>query len=259
MAKHTEQMDNGYYRMVYDELRAWQQEMQRPPTFMNAMARKLQFKINSYIPDKIHAAITGTIKQMIRGMLFGAKLITTKPLEGISLQQRELMVLERIKFYQSAAAAEGGVTGAGGILLGLADFPLLLSLKLKLLFEVAAIYGYDASDYRERVYLLHIFQLAFSSHEHRREVYLQMADWETHVQHLPDDINEFNWRAFQQEYRDYIDLAKMAQLIPLIGAPVGAVVNYRLVKKLGSTAMNAYRLRWKEQQLLNRHSPATGS
>ena len=39
------------------------------------------------------------------------------------------------------------------------------------------------------------------------------------------------------------DLAKMAQLIPVIGAPVGVVVNYRLITKLGETAMNAYRMR----------------
>jgi hypothetical protein len=35
----------------------------------------------------------------------------------------------------------------------------------------------------------------------------------------------------------------MAQMLPLVGAPVGFVVNYRMIKKLGSTAMNAYRMR----------------
>ncbi|HLO38686.1 MAG TPA: EcsC family protein, partial [Lacibacter sp.] len=74
-------------------------------------------------------------------------------------------------------------------------------------------------------------------------VYLKMTDWEMKKLQLPDDINQFDWRNFQQEYRDYIDLAKMAQLIPLIGAPVGLIVNYRLLKKLGITAMNAYRMR----------------
>ena len=56
-------------------------------------------------------------------------------------------------------------------------------------------------------------------------------------------MNQFDWRSFQQEYRDYIDLAKMAQLLPGIGAVVGVVVNYKLIKKLGDTAMNAYRMR----------------
>ncbi len=69
-----------------------------------------------------------------------------------------------------------------------------------------------------------------------------MADWDTKTH--PTTLDDVDWRRFQQEYRDYIDLAKMAQMIPLIGAPVGAVVNYRLLHKLGETAIEAYRMRW---------------
>jgi hypothetical protein len=67
---------------------------------------------------------------------------------------------------------------------------------------------------------------------------------------LPEDIHQFDWRSLQQQYRDYIDLAKMAQLVPIIGAPVGIVANYHLIKKLGNTAMNAYRMRWAEENKL---------
>ena len=80
-----------------------------------------------------------------------------------------------------------------------------------------------------------------------RNIYLKMVDWNQRSKELPDDINQFDWRNFQQEYRDYIDLAKMAQLVPVIGAPVGLIVNYSLIKKLGITAMNAYRMRWFEK------------
>jgi hypothetical protein len=180
---------------------------------------------------------------MIRGVLFGAGHITDKPLKQGSLQEREIAVQKKIDIYRRTAAVEGGVTGAGGILLGLADFPILLAIKIKLLFDVAALYGFDINDYRERVYLLHIFELAFSSDEHRRSVYLKMDNWDKKIHLLPKDIHDFDWRSFQQEYRDYIDLAKMAQLIPLIGAPVGLIVNHRLLRRLGITAMNAYRMR----------------
>jgi hypothetical protein len=128
-------------------------------------------------------------------------------------------------------------------LLGLADFPLLLGIKLKLLFDIASLYGFDVSDYKERVYLLHIFELTFSSQKHRNEIYRKLVNWDDESAALPNDINQFDWRSFQQEYRDYIDLAKMAQLVPLIGAPVGVIANYQLVKKMGETAMNAYRMR----------------
>ena len=35
----------------------------------------------------------------------------------------------------------------------------------------------------------------------------------------------------------------MAQLLPFVGAAVGAVANYKLIEQLGDTAMNCYRLR----------------
>jgi hypothetical protein len=187
---------------------------------------------------------------MFRVVLFGSKITTAGARREGSLELREAIVQEKINFYKHTAAAEGGITGAGGILLGLADFPLLLGIKIKLLFEIASVYGFDTADYRERVYLLFIFQLAFSSQEKRKEVYLKMEDWENFSKQLPDDIHQFDWRSFQQEYRDYIDLAKMAQLIPVIGAPVGFVVNYRLITRLGKTAMNAYRMRLQKSNLL---------
>lgn len=244
-------MNSSYYNHhIKKELKAWQKEMLRDPTYFNRFSKKVQVKINSYIPEKVHETITSAIKQMIRGVLFGVKTVTAAPEPINSIEMTETVVREKIEWYKKTAAAEGGITGAGGILLAFADFPILIGIKIKMLFDIAATYGFDVKDYRERVYILHIFQLAFSSHEHRKNVYLSMTDWKNKVTQLPEDINEFDWRNFQQEYRDYIDLAKLAQLIPLIGAAVGLVVNYRLLKKLGHTAMNAYRMRLEEEKVI---------
>lgn len=232
-----------YQEKISEELTAWKKQMVRRPGMFNKASKKVQDKITSFIPEKVHKGITATIKQVVRGVLFGANWTTKKKYNFIDVLAKDLAADERIKFYQGTAATEGALTGAGGLLLGLADFPLLLALKFKLLFELAAIYGYDTEKYQERLYILHIFQLAFSSQKHRKEVFLGMIDWDERVNELPTDIDEFNWRSFQQEYRDYIDLAKMAQLVPIIGAPVGAVANYQLVKKLGKYAKNAYRMR----------------
>jgi uncharacterized protein (DUF697 family) len=179
----------------------------------------------------------------------GAEFTTQQPLSGATLEERELRVSKRIKFYSTTAAAEGAITGAGGILLGLADFPLWLALKMKMLFEIASLYGFDASEFKERVYLLYIFELAFSSQAHRNKIFQVLDSWKSYQQqHLPASIDDFDWRSFQQEYRDYIDIAKLFQLVPGIGAAVGAVVNHRLTDKLGSMAMNAYRLRLLDAQ-----------
>ncbi|WP_461133625.1 EcsC family protein [Spirosoma lituiforme] len=234
---------NPYEQAVQTELIRWQQSMQKPPSTFGRLSTSLQKRMNRIIPNRIHAIVTATIKQMTRAVLFGADFLNRAPVTGQTLVQRDAAVARRIEFYKKTSAAEGGVTGAGGFLLGLADFPLLLSLKMKLLFEVASLYGYSTSDYRERVFILYVFQLAFSSQERRQVIYQHIANWPEHSRQLPNDINQFDWLTFQQEYRDYIDLAKMAQLIPGIGAAVGIVVNYQLVNQLGQTAMNAYRMR----------------
>jgi hypothetical protein len=244
-----------YQKQILSELTVWQKQMLQRPSLVNRLSKAVQVRVNTWIPEKVHRAITTTIKQMIRGVLFGATHTTAQPLSYKSLQSCETAVKQRIENYRTTAAVEGGITGAGGILMGFADFPILIGIKLKLLFDISSMYGFNVKDYKERVYLLHIFELAFSSHEHRRNIYFKMVDWEQKSKDLPEDINQFDWRNFQQEYRDYIDLAKMAQLIPIIGAPVGFVVNSNLIKKLGLTAMNAYRMRLLKNEVTVKQKP----
>jgi len=243
MPKST-QLITIYDQQAFKELSRWQRRMKRRPSLLNKLSGKVQSRINNVIPEQVHAAITTAIKQMTRAMIFGAGITTRKPLTDVNLEGRERKVMQSIKTYRNTATAEGAITGAGGILLGLADFPIWLTIKMKMLFDIAAKYGVDTSDYKERVYLLHIFQLTFSSQKHRNKVYSIMANWEKEQMLLPDDMNAFDWRTFQQEYRDYIDLAKLLQLVPGIGAAVGAYVNHRLTSKLGKYAMNAYRMRF---------------
>lgn len=234
---------DAYYQEVLEELLEWQKYMQRRPNLFNKASKGAQNGINQIIPEKVHKVVTAAIKQMVRAVLYGAKYTTKVASVQFSLEQVDHLVQQRIKFYSSSAAVEGAVTGVGGILWGLSDFPLWLSLKMKMLFEIAAKYGVDTSDYKERLFILHIFQMTFSSKQNRIRVYNVLNNWDQEKDMLPDTIHDFDWRTFQLEYRDYIDLAKLFQLIPGIGAVIGAYVNHRLTKKLGHNAMNTFRMR----------------
>nr|WP_255607276.1 EcsC family protein [Pedobacter polysacchareus] len=222
----------------------WKRKMRLKPSFFNKITNNVQKKINSYIPEKIHTAITVTIKNMIKGVLYGSTYTTSSmPALEMSLVHREALVKQKIDNYCKTGAAEGGITGAGGFLMSMADFPILIGIKMKLLFEIAALYGFDVKDYRERLYLLYIFQLAFSSQQGRTKVFMHLENWEDKLHILPENVDNIDWKTLQQEYRDYIDLAKLAQLLPVVGAAVGAIANYQLIKQLGETAMQAYRMR----------------
>ncbi|MCC3868359.1 EcsC family protein [Terrisporobacter mayombei] len=224
----------------------WKREMKKKVSLINKIASKTQKKFNSMLPQKYHEILTNAVKAMVKTVLFGYKYITKEPYKHLSIEEREKIVKSKIDFYKKTAMAEGFATGAGGFILGMTDFPLLLSIKVKLLYDIAAIYGFDVRDYKERLYILNIIQLAFSSQSYGKDVFNKMENWDEYSYHLPGNINDFDWESFQQEYRDYLDLAKLLQLMPVIGAAVGFYVNGKLLDKLGDVAINSYRMRLEE-------------
>lgn len=229
-----------YETQMEEEARLWKQKLMRKPSFLERSSKKAQVKINQFIPEKVHHTITESIKKMVQATLVGTNMTTfPKEIENLTFEEREDLVKKSLETFKKTAAIEGASTGAGGILLGLADFPLFLSIKMKFLFEVASIYGYSTKEYEERLFLLYVFQLAFSSETHKEELFKMIEHWET----KKHDVKDLDWRVFQQEYRDYIDVVKLMQILPGIGAVVGGVANYHLVQHLGECAMNCYRLR----------------
>src|SRR5215510_15363710 len=104
-----------YIEQKSSELRAWQEQMMRRPSFFNDLSKRIQTRINNWIPEKVHKAITVAIKQMIRGVLFGARHTTARPFLNASLQVREQLVRDKVDVYRKTSAIEGGITGAGGL------------------------------------------------------------------------------------------------------------------------------------------------
>lgn len=238
----------SYERWAEREMLRWMGLMRKRPSIVQSISKGTQRRINSLLPEKYHEFVTGAIKNMTKATLYGSKFGINPPLVGYTLKERERILRDKTKMYTATATVEGAATGAGGFMAGLADFPLLMGIKMRFLFEVAAIYGFDVNDYRERLYILNIFQLAFSSKKHVNKVFNRMENWQEYADTLPENLDDFEWRDFQQEYRDYLDIAKLLQMLPIVGALVGSYVNNKLLKKLSETAMNSYRMRILKQK-----------
>lgn len=233
-------------------LAAWERSLLKPPGVVARTSKRIQTRINQVLPAKVHQTLTAVVKGIVQSVQVGLDYApATPPLTGLSLQERDERASECLSTYKKLAAAEGAGTGAGGFVLSLVDFPALIAIKLKFLFELAHVYGFSTKEESERVFILHIFQLAFSGGDVRAETYRKVRDWNRVSLLPPGDGSEnatslrtFDWEKFQTEYRDTIDFRKMLQLIPGVGAAIGAWVNYSLLEELGEVAMNSYRLRW---------------
>lgn len=219
----------------------WRTRQQKRPGVWDRTTRATQDRINNIIPEPVHKVVTAVMKQMTQAIVTGSGWMTARPRSEGTLQERELAVRQLMKTYRTTASIEGGVAGAGGFVLAAVDLPALMAIKIKLLFEICALYGHDSRDPAERLFILRIFHMAFSSARQRPHA---LAALEASYPDKEGEPVELDWRQFQLEYRDYIDLAKLAQLLPVVGAPVGAVANWRLTTHVANTAIRAYRLRW---------------
>lgn len=240
--------EQAYQEQVQAELNCWMKKLLRPPGLLERSSKFVQTKINNQvIPKKVQIAITATVKSLVKSVLFGLDFIPkSSPLDQATLQERDQQAKKLLKTYKKIAAAEGAGTGAGGFVLAIADFPALIAIKMKFLFELAHTYGFSTNDYRERLFLLYVFQLAFSGPEKRPELYKIIRNWEKSTQSMvarKEDFQQVDWEQFQQDYRDALDFRKTLQLLPGLGVVVGAWANYGLLDDLGGIGINCYRLR----------------
>ncbi|KUP08407.1 hypothetical protein Q73_06655 [Bacillus coahuilensis m2-6] len=234
--------NHPYNQKVQRELELWERRVTKKPSSIKRSGTTLQKIVAKHTPETVHRTITESMRILIQAILLG----TYKPLNRgkgkyklSSLEQKDEELLQLQKKYQKLGAVEGAGTGFGGILLGMVDFPALLSIKFSFMYEAASIYGFYTNVKEERVFMLLIFQLAFSSEAHKRKILNYIKDWDK----AKEDLEVINWRELQQEYRDSIDLVKLFQLAPGLGGVVGGVANYYLIGTLAETAKNSYRHR----------------
>ncbi|MEI7026503.1 EcsC family protein [Paenibacillus sp. y28] len=238
---------SAYEIQVRRELLRWENQLLRPPGLMERASKQFSDKVNQILPQKVHDTITATVKGIVRTVLAGIEFAPQQPPQlGLTLAERDARADELLSTYKKIAAAEGAGTGAGGIMLGLVDFPALLAIKMRFLFELSHLYGFSTRVPDERLFVLQVFQLAFSSPGVRPRLLDAIRHWDERAHERPQGETNWtaiDWEQFQREYRDCIDFRKMLQLVPGIGAVVGAWANYGLLEELGGTAKNCFRMR----------------
>jgi hypothetical protein len=229
---------NLYEKHVESELARWHGEMIKEAGFFARASKGVQDKTRKLVPKRVQDAVTSAVETTVKAVLSGSEFLSIKEeTNGLSLAERDYLVLELFQSYLKTAVSEGVAFGAGGVLLGLADLPAFLSIKIKFLFDCAKLYGFDPKEQSERLFILYVFQLAFSGQEHRLFVFDLLQNWGSFPQ------TSLDWEKFQIEYRDFLDVAKLLQLLPVVGSIAGGAANFKLMNRLKENAMNAYRMR----------------
>ena len=172
-------------------------------------------------------------------------------IHSLELEQVDRTVGYLAAKYKALAAAEGAGVGALGGLAILGDVPLLAALALRAVNEFAAYYGFDTSLPSERMFALSVLTLATSPTVAAKQATLaelslasarlgRHAAWGELQQAA--SVNAFKTSAEALGMR--LTKRKLAQIIPVAGAVVGAGFNAWYLNEVTHTAYMLYRERF---------------
>ncbi|MBM7643874.1 hypothetical protein JOD45_000065 [Scopulibacillus daqui] len=164
--------------------------------------------------------------------------IQNQPITEMDKKARILME-KRVRFAQ----IQGATTGFGGMFTLVADIPILLGTSLKVLQEMALIYGYDPNDASERIYMIKCLQLAFSMSVGKRSVLRELRDFQTEKSNEQVISQLQGWREVFNTYREHMTWKKLFQTVPLAGTLIGSTMNKGMIEKVAETGQMLYKKR----------------
>jgi hypothetical protein len=279
-----------YIDKAKEEVRGWESEK---PGFLGKAAGILiapaekaaekltPVKIQEAVGRAIEGCLTFLAKQSPRTFDAGKiRASVQKRAEGIvgggtpnfghALEAADERAKQSLKWHVAYAAGEGGATGMAGFAGLAADIPALFGILIRQIQEIATCYGYDVDAVQEREYMLHILRTGFASNvklkveflvslKQFEQVLLQVA-WKKMAEDLAaKHFGKTSLLAaihhFAKTLGVQITKRKALQLIPVIGAVVGASLNGTLAHDVGKAAYMSYRRR---RMAENDHAPQIG-
>lgn len=153
--------------------------------------------------------------------------------------------------YKALAGIEGATTGATGAIGLIVDVPTLVALNLRAIGEYATYYGFDVSQQQERLYALNVLGLASSPEDGSKQVLMSEL-----VKVAKDVALRKTWRTLEEHTFVRIvrriartlgmrlTKAKLAQLVPIVGAAVGLGFNAYFTAKVCESSHQLYRERY---------------
>ncbi|WP_081791975.1 EcsC family protein [Caldalkalibacillus mannanilyticus] len=240
-------MMDVYEKMVLKKVSQFESTF-KTDSEMNMWSKKIQQKVDGLIPRRIHQSLAVAFEKGIKAFLQGLNLYyVDQPNKKEGHYSLHILTEEAeqiVRNYTKIASIEGAGTGFGGFIASTIDFPALISIKLKMLQELAVHFGYSMENLEERIFLIKVLQLQFSKGECKRKTWEEIKNWEKNAVFQEwSSWEDFNWEEFYMEYKQSIELLKLFQMLPGLGAVVGAVANHSFVLELGNTAILSFQLR----------------
>lgn len=223
------------------------------PKAVRKISKPLSILTNKLVPVEV-------IEAAIRGADWAASTSIRKAAishDFSSLQECDEAVADIRRWALGYAVTGGGAAGAFGAL-GLAiDVPATIALALRTVRLTGLSYGFGGDSEAERIYVLDVLQVAgANSSKDRNEALRKLEerragmgreDWQKIVRLTGQSTGSVAAvHKVAATLGVNLTTRKVAQLMPFLGAAIGAGVNAAFQNDVAAAARFAYRARWLE-------------
>lgn len=143
------------------------------------------------------------------------------------------------------ATLQGASTGVGGFLTLSLDIPLLLSMQIKLLQDIAICHGYNPDDKKERIFIIKCLQFVSADIVGKKAILQQLAEYNATSEKVQREVilEMQGWREAIYTYRDSFGWKKLFQMVPVFGIIFGAFSNRSTIQDVAEAGEMFYRKR----------------
>ena len=267
---------NDYERQAQRDIERWERggSDNLLAQALGFVMRPVDWAFDQFVPESVVDALTdalngvlGTLNDasewtyeaddlLAKAREKGLAVDTVEDLRDKPLEALDPIAQSLISQNSLMAALSGGGAGFGGALFIAADIPILFTLNFRLIQQVGAAYGFPMHGPEYKPLVMAIFNVAASgSREAKSDALRELSVAAAAFAHG----SGYRGRAAQGTFREQIghvprEIAKslaarkLAQLIPVAGAAVGAGVNYWFTDQTAKAAVMLFRALYLERK-----------
>ena len=260
--------NEAYLLKELEEVEKWEKD-QSGLWFWEKLSR-LPFKlIDKLTPAFIQNKIGQLLDEMGNYIQSGGKLLSDitsskkyykhlniqnfDEVKDLPLTEMKAAVEKLTKSRKNIATIQGASTGIGGLFTLGIDIPLLLSMQIKILQDIAICYGYNPNEKKERIFIIKCLQYVSADVMGKNAILNQLSHFDDNSDKVQREVvlEMQGWKEVVFAYRDAFGWKKLFQMVPVFGIVFGAFSNRSMIHDIAETGEMFYRKRKVIERLSN--------
>ena len=143
------------------------------------------------------------------------------------------------------AGSEGFATGLGGTATMVADVGAVIVLAFRTIHKIAMCYGYEVKSAEDKEFVLNILSVSGANDmKEKKEALLALKSDFLQKKIIEEVLMSNLVKKVAKQLGINLTKRKLMQIMPIIGAGIGAAVNASYINDIAWTARRSYQLKW---------------